>query len=85
MIVEALELSLQALTGLRDEHQMLVAQARRLALTLDAGDCDPRIHAEFRHVTAALLEAGAPRDEDAYDALLRELDAPTRAGEETHS
>jgi hypothetical protein len=30
VIVEALELSLQALTGLRDEHQMLVAHARQV-------------------------------------------------------
>lgn len=73
---EALERTIQALPGLRDEyaeHAALITHARTLALQLDLFPLEVKLHSEYREVLRRLTVAGQPEKVDAFAALLEEL------------
>ncbi len=79
----ALEVALEALEGLTDEHVAIVEHARTLARLIDQYPTEVKLHGEYRQVTAKLLEVGKAKEVDAFEKLLKELrgetapDAPT--------
>lgn len=69
----ALEKTIAALDGLKAEHSALIQHARSLADAIDGFTEDLKVHTEYRHVLAELLDVGKGEELDAYASLMQKI------------